>query len=50
MIGKLQIVWIVGFKKFLRYHYSSTPEGTTPEIVMADVIDSNLGSVEVQMK
>jgi hypothetical protein len=41
---------MVGFKKFLRYHYSSTPEGTTPEIVMADVTDSNLGSVEVQMK
>jgi hypothetical protein len=41
---------MVGFKKFLRYHYSSTPEGTTPEIVMADVTDSNLGSFEVQMK
>jgi len=41
---------MVGFKKFLRYHYSSTPDGTTPEITMADVIDSNLGSVEVQMK
>jgi hypothetical protein len=41
---------MVGFKKFLRYHYSSTPEGTIPEIVMADVTDSNFGFFEVQMK
>jgi hypothetical protein len=41
---------MVGFKKFLRYHYSSTPDGTTPDIAMADVIDTNLDSAEVQMK
>ena len=42
-MGIEHIVWIVGFKKFLRYHYSSTPDGTTPDIIMPDVFDLNTG-------
>jgi hypothetical protein len=32
--GMEQMVFIVGFKKFYKYHDSSTPEGTPPDIII----------------
>ena len=46
MQGNEIMDWIVGFKKNLRYHYSSTPDGIAPDICNAEVLDLNFGILD----